>query len=215
MKVESNLNYGDKIFWMKNNEVHSAIVTHINFGAFYVIDKHKYLPKVTYYASKSVNGKCISWTDGIEEKKLLNQKKTCWQVFNSIHNQNPQTMKSLLLCISLFASIMCSAQTSRDSIKYIMVSRVGITEVYTTGDTRLVDIRSVGIVAATTTSGLFRQNFYTKEETFQIAFSLDGGKRVIRCIAKYGNYGQLLYNREFPISKPISYDNVSVPTTLR
>lgn len=76
MTVSSKFDYGQRIFWLENNKVESAVVKSIDFGRFYKINGVEYHSQIMYFVSKNKKSRTIDWNGGgLKEKQCFASKK--------------------------------------------------------------------------------------------------------------------------------------------
>lgn len=82
MTITSKFEYKQRIFWMENNKVRSAIIKSIQFGKYYRIDGHEYISECTYFVSERLNSSVINWNGGgLHEAEIFGSKK---ELLNSL-----------------------------------------------------------------------------------------------------------------------------------
>lgn len=76
MEITSKFNIKDRVFWMENNKVRSAVVKAIQFPLVQIIDKKPLIGHCVYFVSNNVKSSIVNWNGGgLREPQIFASKK--------------------------------------------------------------------------------------------------------------------------------------------
>lgn len=76
MTIISKFNIGERVYWLQNNSVQSAIVKSIQFPLVQWIDRKHSIGRIMYFVSKNKKSSIINWNGGgLYENQIFISKK--------------------------------------------------------------------------------------------------------------------------------------------